>query len=183
MEQDTMNRHDRRAQEARTRQENPQAARKAVENDATGVARQLRDLRAIGIDAAVANDQDDTSSYGNGAGVFIPITIGMRGKLTAVAAKEHAEFWCKTIKRHPKGIFHPNILGYDADPRELHEFEDVRRYLRLWARFAAITSPEAIGVEVEAGLVALLAACGCAGFEHIAVTKDDGSQIKPTTEQ
>jgi hypothetical protein len=178
-----MNRHQRRAAEARSRREDPQAASEAVKNDAVRVAREWRAFKARGVDTTVAGMDEDTSRYGDGDGVFIPITIGLRGKLTAHEAKECAELWCEAVRRHPKGIFYPNLLGYDSDPRELYEFEDVRRYLRVWARLAAITSPEAIGVEVVDGLVGLLAACGCAGFEHIAVTKDDGSQIKPTTEQ
>jgi hypothetical protein len=178
-----MNRHERRVAEARAHRDDPQAAREAVENDVAGVIQQMRDMRARGVDTAVVDSRDDTSRYGDGAGTLFPITIGIRGKLTAIEAKEYAGFWCEMIKRHPKGIFCPHFFGYDGDPRELYEFEDVRRYVRQWAQFAGITSPEAIGVEGAEGFVGLLAACGCAGFEHIQVITDDGSPIKPTTEQ
>lgn len=176
-----MNRHERRA---RARRDDPQAACKAVENDVAGVKRQMRDIQASGVDVAVVDPDDDTSRYGDGDDTFIPIVIGVRGRLTAREAKRLAGFWCEIIKRHPKAIYYPQLLGYDDDPRELYEFEDVRLYLRQFAHFAGIAGPEAIGVETAGNFfVGLLAACGCAGFKHIVVTGADGSPLKPTTEQ
>jgi hypothetical protein len=143
------NRHERRAAEARARRDDPQAAREAVENDVEGVIQHIRDMQARGFDMTVADNRDDTSPYGDGDGVFFPIIIGIRGKLTAIEAKECAELWREITRRHPKGTFYPHLLGYDGDPRELYEFEDVRRYIREWAQFAGIASPEAISVEID----------------------------------
>jgi hypothetical protein len=173
-----MNRHERRAAEARARRDDPQAAREASENDRATVFQQMRDL-----DVEVVDIGGDTSRYGDGDGCFILVTIGHRGALTAREAKACAELWRTATARHPKAIFNPSLFGYDSDPRELYEFEDVRLYLRQWAQFAGIAGPQDIKVEVVYSLVALLAACGCAGFEHVIPVMPDGGPIRPTSEQ
>jgi hypothetical protein len=165
--------------EAKRRRENQQAARKAVEADMLNAVRQTK---AIGRTDIAAFD-DDTSKYGDGDRLLINIVIGQRGELTADHAKRAADMWRKATTEHPKAFFCPVIPGYDEDPRELWEFEEVRDYIRQWAKLAGITSPAAVKVETAGyNFIALLAACGCEGFEHFVPTMD-GQPIKPTTEQ
>jgi FMN-dependent NADH-azoreductase len=74
---------------------------------------------------------------------------GTRDRLTKAAAKQSGKVWLETIAQHPRSVFCLSIAGYVDDPRPLHEFEEVRRYVRQWAKFAGITSPDSIKVEVD----------------------------------
>ena len=109
--------------------------------------------------------------------LFIPINIGLRHKLTKDAAKTCAAMWLEATKRYPKAFYVISIVGYDEDPRELWEFEEVRRYIRWFARFAGLNELETADrwlgsgqgrrenpvPEEYLGGVALFAACGVFG--------------------
>jgi hypothetical protein len=58
------------------------------------------------------------------------------------------------------------LLGYDEDPREIHEIDSAAEYVRLWARLSGITDLEqtALGPIGPVG-AAFLAACGAFGEE------------------
>jgi hypothetical protein len=162
------------------RKENAQAGRRASKRDFFNFVDWLDGLK--GRDTRVFGPDEDTSSYGDGTGVVMPIHMGARGELTTEYAKQCADLWLKITAKHPKAHYVPVILGYDEDPREIWEFGEVRNYVRQWAKFAGITGPEAIKVEA-AFLMGLLAACGCEGFEHVQVTGTDGKPLKKTPEQ
>jgi hypothetical protein len=115
---------------------------------------------------------------------IISYEIGARNQLTTANAKRSAEIWLTITTRSPHAVFVPSISGYDDDPRELWEFEEVRSYMRQWAKFAGITSPEDIKVKIYPGFLCLFALCECEGFEHIKITNYwDGDPIKKTTPQ
>jgi hypothetical protein len=85
--------------------------------------------------------------------------------------------WLEATKRYPRAFFVISIAGYDDDPRELWEFEEVRRYIRWFARFTGLNDVESADrwlgsgqgrregpvPEEYQGSVALLAACGVFG--------------------
>ena len=131
---------------------------------------------------------------GDGAGMFIPITIGSRGRLSKADARRAAAMWRQAIGRYPKACFMISLLGYNDDPREIWEFDDARRYVRWWARFAGMDDPaiadhwlgasSAIGrawfSPMATSGMSFLAACGVFGEEarHFAVRN-----FKPTVPQ
>src|SRR5713101_5410716 len=124
-----MNRHERRKQAA----ENRQAAQAASNRDFVNSTRRLKEVSSEhGVDCKIVGFDDDFGQYGDGSKTMIAINIGARGRLTTKEAKVCADAWHKAVASYPKGIFCPTILGYDEDPRELWEFEDVREYVRQW---------------------------------------------------
>src|SRR6266851_5124139 len=134
--------------EAKRRRESQQAARAAAAHDFKRVFDHVSKERQNGIMDQVLVDFDtDTSEYGDGDGTMINIAVGFRGELTAAKAKYFADYWRKAAIKHPKAWFCPTIYGYDDDPRELWEFEEVREYVRQWAQFAGIHRPEDIKVK------------------------------------
>ena len=148
--------------------EDPDSARRLAAKDvarllATAHAIGGKDFHATGYDATSVGS---TAALGDGEGVHIELTIGMRGSLARSFAKAAAKTWREMLKRHPKALFGVSIAGYDDDPRELCDFPEVREYVCRWARFAGInfetlnTLPFA-----EEELVAFLAACGVFGDE------------------
>jgi hypothetical protein len=167
--------------------EDQSAARKLTAEDARRFGREMRAFsREQEMSFDIIGPDDDSSQYGDGDGVFLNVTIGTRDHLTNEDAKLCAEMWRKLVRKHPKGTFAPHLLGFDQDPRELYEFPNVRAYLQLWAKYAGITGPEDITVEIAWGrqfFIGLLAACGCEGFEDVCVVDPDGQSIKPTSSQ
>jgi hypothetical protein len=71
------------------------------------------------------------------------LTGGGRDDLSMVAAEKAALAWHEITRRCPRGIFLIHFLGYDDDPRELWEFEEVRKYVCHWAEHARLTDLEA----------------------------------------
>jgi hypothetical protein len=157
--------------------DNPQKASEAVARD---LARLVQTIHQQGGEYI-----DDISHLPAGPRTLISFVYGTRDRLTKAAAKQSAKVWLKTIAQNPRSVFCLSIAGYDDDPRPLHEFEEVRRYVRQWAKFAGITSPDSIKVEVDSNIffIGLLAVCDCTGFEHIKAQILAGGPIKPTTPQ
>jgi hypothetical protein len=122
--------------------DDPQAAREAVLRDRRRVEERMRlepsatlkyyeDLDGLG-------DRPD----GDGERTVMQLVIGERDKLTKADARRAALNWQSVTRRYPKAVFIFAVVGYDDDPRELWEFDAVRRYLRQWARFAGLTDIE-----------------------------------------
>ncbi len=107
------------------------------------------------------------NEFGNGERTLMGFTIGMRGYFSRHEVKRGASAWRKACAQYPQALFHPCLLGYENDPREIWEFEDARRYVRQWARFAGMDDAE-IAMrycgEVP-GAMGFLAACGVFGEE------------------
>jgi hypothetical protein len=144
------------------------------------VLRDLKNLQRAAKQPIVGADAD-TRAYGDGTDMMIAFILGHRGELGEEDAKANGKFWCELTARHPRATFVPSLAGYDLDPREVWEFDDVRRYMRVWASAAKITSPETIRVKTHRDqLLALLALCGVPGFENVTVV---GEGAKPTTAQ
>jgi len=120
------------------RTENPGEAREAVERDARGI---VRGMRGLPIPTQFIGADESEWPAGDGDRMMAPFTMGTRDALTKGEARFAAKFWRKFTARYPKAIFMLTILGYDADPRELHEFPEVCRYVRWWARFAGMDDP------------------------------------------
>jgi len=109
--------------------DDPNAARRAAADE---LCENLRFMRAAGIPAKLLfYDKEggcDLSGCppGDGDGMFIPVSIGSRGKLSKAEAKRAAAMWRQAIGRYPKASFLVNLLGYNEDPREVWEFRDAR---------------------------------------------------------
>jgi len=163
--------------------DDPKAARAAVEADTRRMARELKKLDAE-TKQIVSFEASDRSTWppGSGDGMFIPITIGVRGKLSKIAAHNCAVMWQEVTTRYPEAIFAIHLLGYDDDPRKVWEFPEVCRYVRRWAWLAGLNDPETADFWVgtgngrlptplspdttpysTAGGVGFLAACGVFG--------------------
>jgi hypothetical protein len=167
--------------------ENRDEARKAVAREADFVSGRLPTARMIGEDE---NDWPD----GDGGGMGASFTIRTRGDLTYLAAKHAGSNWRKITARYPKATFILNVMGYDDDPRELWEFEEVCRYVQWRAEIVALDSLEAADFWVgscggrldqeldgaAASGLGVLCACGVFGEE---MRREAVSDIEPTTEQ
>jgi hypothetical protein len=101
-----------------------------------------------------------------GEGMMVHLVIGTRDDLSAAHAEASAQKWREVLRRYPKAIVYVMLLGYDEDPREIHEIDSAAEYVRLWARLAGITDFEqtALGPIGPTG-TAFLAACGVFGEE------------------
>lgn len=118
---------------------------------------------------------------GDGDGLFMPITIGVRDNLTKREARHCAAMWREALRRYPKAHLQINLLGYNEDPREIWNIPEAARYVRWWARFAGMDNPETVeryildASEVRLAIfgdqtlaaynIGILAACGVFGDE------------------
>lgn len=92
-------------------------------------------------------------------------TIGERGKLTRYYAKTAGKIWKQLMSKFPRGgppsaAIALHFLGYDEDPRELWEIEEVRKYVQRFAHFAGIDDAADHDEWLSPLGVALLGACG-----------------------
>jgi hypothetical protein len=169
--------------------ENKTEARKLVESDAKTLARHLIGEFSGRVDV-VGPDSNEWPS-GDGEGMLSNVTIGHRDDLTKRSAREAAEMWRKAVRRYPKAMFYPHLLGFDQDPRELWEIPEAARYIRWWARFAGIDSEETacrlLGQDSPNGTtfygaatLVMLSGCGVFGDELKQVVL---AQHKATTAQ
>ena len=85
--------------------------------------------------------------------------IGKRGDLTRRAAKAAAREWKECLRLAPKAYV-LSISGYDDDPRNLWEFDEVRKFVQQFARFAGINDVMDYSKRLAEDSLALLAACG-----------------------
>jgi len=74
---------------------------------------------------------------------FVVVHIGARGKLSRREAKHAAALWKRLQREAPQAHFKVAIAGYDEDPRALWEIPEAAAYVRMWARMAGLTDPEA----------------------------------------
>jgi hypothetical protein len=106
--------------------------------------------------------------------------IGERGRLTRQQAERMGAQWQSHVTRHPNGVFAFTVEGYDDDPRELWQIDEVAHYGREWACFAGMNNLTAaarlVGPQSASGRqmpdlnnLGLLAACGAFGEELKAV--------------
>jgi hypothetical protein len=86
--------------------------------------------------------------------------IGVRGELTRQAAKSAARQWKDLLRRAPNAQVYLSIAGYDDDPRALWEFDEVRKFVQQFARFAGINDVMDYRDRLAEDCVAFLAACG-----------------------
>lgn len=95
--------------------------------------------------------------------------LGTRGELTRQAAKAAAKAWKDLLQRAPKAYVMLSIAGYDDDPRALWEFDEVKKFVQQFARFAGIDEVTDYRERLSDDTVALLAACGvpCAVEVHL----------------
>jgi hypothetical protein len=94
---------------------------------------------------------------------FIHVVMGVRHELSKKNAMMAALGFCNARERYPDAEFYLNLMGYDADPREIWEHEEAARYVRRWARFAGLNSPDDVKVKLAHGGIGFLGACGCWG--------------------
>jgi hypothetical protein len=132
----------------------------------------------------------DTSDWpdGDGEGMLAPITIGTRGHLTKWEARKNAALWREARRRYPKATFMINLLGFDEDPRGIHEVPEAVRFVKWWARYAGMDDEQEVEQylvdQVDAARraaeanVGLLAACGVYGDEVKAHVLRGQSPIK-----
>jgi hypothetical protein len=94
--------------------------------------------------------------------------IGKRGDLTRRAAKAAAREWKECLRLAPKAYV-LSISGYDDDPRNLWEFDEVRKFVQQFARFAGINDVMDYSERLAEDSLALLAACGvpCTADVHL----------------
>ena len=100
---------------------------------------------------------------------FITHGIGKRGDLTRQAAKAAAREWKECLRIAPKAHVILHIDGYDDDPRNLWEFDEVRKFVQQFARFAGINDVVDYSERLAEDSLALLAACGvpCTADVHL----------------
>jgi hypothetical protein len=94
--------------------------------------RMLRQLRSMSTPTGVA-DYSSIADADIDNRTFVQLTIGVRGQLTRRNARDAAKMFREIVRRAPLAPVYPNFLGYDDDPRELWEIEEVRRYVCTWA--------------------------------------------------
>ena len=159
--------------------EDKRIAAELVERDAKKAIESL-----IKLDMPVQIAPADRSNWpdGDGTGMLAPITIGTRGRLTRREARETAALWREARRRYPKATFIINMLGFDEDPRQIHEVPEAARYVRWWARFAKMNDEKTVeqylvdqadaacfeawgGSTAAEANVGLLASCGVFGNE------------------
>jgi hypothetical protein len=161
--------------EAKWRKDNPDKARQAVRDD---LRRMVRAASELGIPQMAVGPNKDDWPEDDGDGTMCNFVLGSRGALNEKEARAAADMWRTATARYPKAFFQILFLGYDDDPRELFEFEDLRRYVCRWAELTgmndAFTANRWIGmgndrlpVPVEPGIftagMGLLIACGVFG--------------------
>jgi hypothetical protein len=163
--------------------ENKRIAADLVEQEIKQIAGDMGRL-AGPADAVSFEDQSDWPA-GDGESTFMPIIIGVRGKLTKREARYCATMWREVTRRYPKAIFMINLLGFNEDPREIWDISEAARYVRWWARFAGLNdikmaeryildAPDvgvaSLNIKSVAGAnVGFLAACGVFGDEMKAI--------------
>jgi hypothetical protein len=134
----------------------------------------MKSCREMGPQAAALCDGDFSGwPDGDGDGMFMHIVIGLRGDLSKAEARRRAAMWREATNRYPKAGFIISLAGYNEDPREIWEFDDARRYVRWWARFAGMDDlktadrwlglTSAIGASGNCAGMGFLAACGVFG--------------------
>jgi hypothetical protein len=162
---------------AYTMPENKKIAAELVERDAKKAIEFLNKL-----DMPVQIAPADTSDWpaGDGEGMLAPITIGTRDHLTKREARKNAALWRKARRRYPKATFIINMLGFNEDPRGIHEVPEAARFVRWWARYAGMDDPREVeqyladqvdaarfeawnGSTAAEANVGLLASCGVYG--------------------
>lgn len=115
---------------------------------------------------------------------YINMIIGARHELTRENASKAAKAYLSAVQRYPKADVYINLLGYDADPREIWEIPDAAQYVRLWARLAGLNHPRDVKVNLVVGGVGFLGACGCWGEayrqEVIRRYRAQWGQVKPS---
>ena len=97
---------------------------------------------------------------------FIHMVMGARHELTKRNAMMAAIGFRAACERYPNAEFYLNLMGYDADPREIWENDEAAQYIRRWAKFAGLNSPDDVKVRLAMGGVGLLGACGCWGEDY-----------------
>ena len=153
-----------------TRKDEANEARKAAMADLRELMKSCREMGPL----AVLWDGDFSGwPDSDGDGMFIGIVIGLRGDLSKAEARRRAAMWREATNRYPKAGFIISLAGYDEDPREIWEFDDTRRYVRWWARFAGMDDlktadswlglTSAIGASNNYAGMGFLAACGVFG--------------------
>ena len=151
--------------------EDRKIAAELVERDAKKAIESLTKL-----DMPVQIAPADRSNWpdGDGEGMLAPITIGARGRSTKREARKNAALWREARRRYPKATFMINMLGFDEDPRGIHEVLEAARYVRWWACFAGMDDPQTVeqylveqgawgGAAAAEDNVGLLAKCGVYG--------------------
>jgi len=86
--------------------------------------------------------------------------IGERDRLTRGEAKAAAKLWKEQLRLQPGAHVILSVHGYDDDPRNLWEFEEVREFIQQFARFAGITDVMDYFDRLGPAGAAFLAACG-----------------------
>lgn len=160
--------------------EDKKIADEMVRRDMRRFARSVRDIMPV---EAVSFEDQSAWPGGDGDGALMPVTVGVRGRLTRRDAKSCAAMWCEVRRRYPRGIPVIQMLGFDEDPREIGDIPEAARYVRWWARFAGMNSIEAAeryvldaadadikleslnGASPAAYNIGILAACGVFGEE------------------
>jgi hypothetical protein len=130
--------------------------------------RMLRQLRSMSTPTGVA-DYSSIADADIDNRTFVQLTIGVRGQLTRRNARDAAKMFREIVRRAPLAPVYPNFLGYDDDPRELWEIEEVRRHVCTWARFAKIRDAKDVLENCGEWCVGFLATCGvpAAGVEVV----------------
>jgi hypothetical protein len=96
------------------------------------------------------------------AAIFL--CVGERGHLTEERAAAAAEQWRSVLARNIECLW-LHVAGYDDDPRELFEIDEVCAYLKLFVQHADLTVAQAVKLIPDSQGCAFLAACGAFG-EH-----------------
>jgi len=153
-----------------TRKDDANEARKAAMADLREL---MKSYREMGPQAVLCDGDFSGWPDSDGDGMFIHIVIGLRGDLSKAEARRRAAMWREATNRYPKAGFIISLAGYDEDPREIWEFDDARRYVRWWARFAGMDDlktadpwlglTSAIGASGNYAGMGFLAACGVFG--------------------
>ena len=103
--------------------------------------------------------------------IFVCQVIGTRGKLTRHEAKSAARLWKETLEVAPNAQFIFSIGGYDDDPRELWEFEEVKKFVQQFARFAGIKDVVDYQDRLHPTAAGFLIACGAPCREGVTLIK------------
>ena len=92
--------------------------RKRAQEMATQDLKNLVRRVVTGPGQIIASDNEADWPDDDGAGAFIPFTMGLRGELTKQAARKSADAWRKVTRRYPKAGFCIQLAGYDQDPAQ-----------------------------------------------------------------
>lgn len=122
------------------------------------IAEQAVKLRQVCTEVPFETKAIDQANLEPGDIALMP--FGVRGELSQDYAEQRGKAFAALLARSKGGRIVLTIPGYDDDPRELWDIEEVRNYVQQFAIAAGIRHAALLLPVIGESGVALLMACG-----------------------